>query len=182
MVPAFYTRDSDGIPTAWVARMRESMARLTPQFSSNRVVREYTERYYLPAAEAYRHRTADHGAPGAALVQWQTALAERWRTAHVGDVHVDTVDGQHRFQVHVYLGDLDPAAVSVELYAEAGDSAAPIRQAMECARPLTAAPNAYVYTVELLDTRPANEYTPRVIPHHPDASVPLEAQQILWQR
>ncbi|HVO24287.1 MAG TPA: alpha-glucan family phosphorylase, partial [Candidatus Margulisiibacteriota bacterium] len=182
VVPAFYTRDSDGIPTARVARMRESMARLTPQFSSNRVVREYTERYYLPAAEAYRHRAADHGAPGAALVQWQTALAERWRTAHVGDVHVDTVDGQHRFQVHVYLGDLDPAAVSVELYAEAGDSAAPIRQAMECARPLTAAPNAYVYTVELLDTRPANEYTPRVIPHHPDASVPLEAQQILWQR
>ena len=107
MVPAFYARDPDGIPTAWVARMRESMARLTPQFSTNRVVREYTERYYLPAAEAYRHRAAEQGAAGAALVQWQTALSAHWGTAHFGEVHVDTVDGQHRFEVHVYLGDLD---------------------------------------------------------------------------
>ena len=49
VVPEFYTRDPNGIPTAWVARMRESMARLTPRFSANRTVREYTEQYYLPA-------------------------------------------------------------------------------------------------------------------------------------
>ena len=44
----------EGHPHAWVARMRESMARLTPQFSANRTVREYTEQHYLPAAAAYR--------------------------------------------------------------------------------------------------------------------------------
>ena len=49
VIPAFYTRNATGIPTAWVARMRESMARLTPHFSANRAVREYTEQYYLPA-------------------------------------------------------------------------------------------------------------------------------------
>ena len=43
VIPEFYTRDKKGIPTAWVARMRESMARLTPRFSANRSVREYTE-------------------------------------------------------------------------------------------------------------------------------------------
>jgi len=51
---AFYTRSDHGLPTAWVARMRESMARLTPAFSSNRTVREYTTRYYAPEARAYR--------------------------------------------------------------------------------------------------------------------------------
>lgn len=182
VIPAFYTRDPDGIPRAWVARMRESMARLTPQFSTNRVVREYTERYYLPAAEAYRRRAADRGATGRALVRWQAALAERWRTAHFGDVRVETAGGLHHFEVHVYLGDLDPSAVSVELYADAGDGAAAIRQVMERVRPLAAPPNGYVYTAQLPDTRPANEHTPRVIPHHPDARVPLEARQILWQR
>jgi starch phosphorylase len=182
VVPAFYTRDPDGIPTAWVARMRESMARLTPQFSSNRVVREYTERYYLPAAQAYRHRAADHAAAGATLTQWQTALSEHWCTAHFGDVHIDIADGQHRFQVHVYLGDLDPDAVCVELYAEAIEGAAPIRHAMQRARRLTGAANAYVYTAQLADGRPANDYTARLIPRHPDALVPLEAAQILWQR
>ncbi len=53
VIPEFYTRDESGIPTAWVARMRESMARLTPRFSANRTVREYTEQHYLPAATAY---------------------------------------------------------------------------------------------------------------------------------
>ena len=45
VVPEFYTRDQTGIPTAWVARMRESMARLTPHFSADRAVREYTEQH-----------------------------------------------------------------------------------------------------------------------------------------
>ena len=61
VIPEFYTRDESGIPTAWVKRMRESMARLTPRFSANRTVREYTEQHYLPAAAAYRERAADQG-------------------------------------------------------------------------------------------------------------------------
>ena len=58
VVPEFYTRDESGIPAAWVARMRESMARLTPRFSAERTVREYTLRHYIPAAAAYRARAA----------------------------------------------------------------------------------------------------------------------------
>ncbi len=50
VVPEFYSRDQNGIPTAWIKRMRESMAQLTPRFSASRAVREYTEQYYLPAA------------------------------------------------------------------------------------------------------------------------------------
>ena len=53
---------------------------------------------------------------------------------------------------------------------------------MQRARPLTGAANTYVYTAELTHARPANDYTPRLIPQHPDAIVPLEAAQILWQR
>ena len=61
VIPEFYTRDEQGIPTAWVKRMRESMAQLTPHFSASRSVREYTEQHYLPAAAAYRARAADKG-------------------------------------------------------------------------------------------------------------------------
>ena len=50
VIPEFYTRNEKGIPTAWVNRMRESMARLTPHFAADRAVREYTEQHYLPAA------------------------------------------------------------------------------------------------------------------------------------
>jgi starch phosphorylase len=59
VIPEFYTRDEKGIPVAWIARMRESMACLTPRFSANRAVREYTERYYLPAAARYNEDTTN---------------------------------------------------------------------------------------------------------------------------
>ena len=71
VIPEFYNRDDRGVPTAWVKRMRESMARLTPQFSTNRTVREYTEHHYLPAATTYRERAADKGAAGRNIVHWQ---------------------------------------------------------------------------------------------------------------
>ena len=78
VVPEFYARDRSGIPTAWVKRMRESMARLTPRFSANRAVREYTEQHYLPAAAAYRQRAAEKGATGRKLADWRHTLAEKW--------------------------------------------------------------------------------------------------------
>jgi starch phosphorylase len=53
VIPVFYARDENGIPTACVARIRGSMACLTPRFSANRAVREYTKQYYLPAARGF---------------------------------------------------------------------------------------------------------------------------------
>ena len=108
VIPEFYTRDEEGIPTAWVARMRESMARLTPRFSANRTVREYTEQHYLPAAAAYRARAADKGAVGRQVVDWQHALEQKWATLRFGEVKVETDGEQHVFEVQVYLNDLDP--------------------------------------------------------------------------
>ena len=182
VVPEFYARDAQGIPTAWVARMRESMARLTPRFSANRAVREYTERYYLPAAAAFRQRAADKGALAAQVLDWQRTLARHWGGVHCGDPHVETTGGQHLFQVPVYLDDLEPDAVRVELYADGHDGDAPVRQAMTQGEPLVGATHGYLYSARVPATRPAGDYTPRVIPHLPVAIVPLEAAQILWQR
>ena len=96
VIPEFYTRDENGIPTAWVKRMRESMARLTPRFSANRTVREYTEQHYLPAAAAYRERAADKGAVGRQVVDWQHTLEQKWATLHFGEVKVETRGGAAR--------------------------------------------------------------------------------------
>ena len=82
----------------------------------------------------------------------------------------------------MYLGDLDPAAVCVELYADALDGSAPVHHAMQRVRPITGAANAYLYIAQLPEARPPSDYTPRLIPYNPDASVPLEAVQIVWGR
>ncbi len=182
VIPEFYTRDESGIPTAWVQRMRESMARLTPRFSANRTVREYTEQHYLPAATAYRQRAADKGAVGRQVVDRQHSLEQRWATLHFGEVKVETRGEWHVFEVQVCLKDLDPKAVRVELYADGVMGSGPVRQEMKHVRQLAGASGDYVYSAAVSAARPPADYTARVIPHDDGVAIPLEDARILWQR
>jgi starch phosphorylase len=182
VIPAFYARDEQGIPRNWVARMRESMARLTPRFSSNRAVREYTEQYYLPAASAYLERAGDKGKVGLNIVNWRRALDQKWMALRFRDVQLKVDGEQHVFEVQLYLAGLDPTAVQVELYAGGVMDDAPVRQEMKLLRPVAGAAGSYLYTATISATRPAADYTARVLPYHTGIAVPLECAQILWQR
>jgi starch phosphorylase len=180
VVPEFYSRDEHGIPRAWVARMRESMARLTPVFSTNRVVRQYTEEHYLSAAATYRQRAENRSSAGADLVAWQAELAKHWSALRFGPATVEQQGEQYLFHVQVFLGDLDPDAVSVELYAEAQKAGDPTTQAMKRGERPADASSAFVYSAVVPASRPVADYTPRLVPQHPGALVPLEAPFILW--
>jgi glycogen phosphorylase len=180
IVPEFYSRDDRGIPRAWVARMRESMCKLTPLFSANRVVRQYTEQHYLPAASAYKQRAANHGSLGDDLLNWQAQLAKHWPKVRFGTATVERKDGQYLFQAQVFLDALDPSAVSAELYAEGQNGSAPSRHPMNRGERLVGSSNGFMYTARIPAARPAADYTPRLIPHHSGAIVPLEAPYILW--
>jgi starch phosphorylase len=182
IVPKFYQRDEQGIPTQWIAMMRESMARLTPVFSANRVVREYTEKHYLPAAAAYCQRAAEHGKAAAELVNWQRTLGLYWEHIRFGPLNVETRDSQHVFEVQVYLDDVTADCACVELYAEPLDGDQPTRQQMQRGHALLGSQNGYSYSAAVPATRPASDYTARVVPFKAGAFVPLEADQILWQR
>ena len=182
VIPEFYTRDESGIPNAWVKRIRESMAQLTPRFSANRSVREYTEQHYLPAASVYRERAANKGAIGRQIVNWQHILDQNWATLHFGEVKVETRGEQHVFEVQVCLDDLDPAAVRIELYADGINGGLPVRQEMKRVRQLTEESGSYVYNAAVSAARPPEDYTARVIPHCDGVAIPLEDTRILWQR
>src|SRR5579864_5432617 len=145
IVPEFYSRDDRGIPRGWVARMRESMAKLTPVFSTNRAVRQYTEEHYLSAASAFKERASNQGARAAELLNWQAQLAKRWPALRFGSATVEQKDGQHFFQVQLFLDDLDSGAVSVELYAEGQNGNAPSRATMNRGQPLAGSTNAFLY-------------------------------------
>jgi glycogen phosphorylase len=182
VIPEFYSRDRNGIPAAWVARIRESMARLTTHFSSNRTVRQYTEHYYIPAAVAYRERAADRGGVGAQVVAWQHALERGWANLRFGEATISKNGDQHMFEVQVYLNGLDPDAVRVELYAEGVNGGDPVRKEMTRGPKLVGAENGYLYGAQVQAKRPATDFTARVIPHRTGIAVPLEAAHILWQR
>ena len=183
VIPEFYTRDQSGVPTAWVKRMRESMARLTPQFSADRAVREYTEQHYLPAVAAYQERAANKGAVGRQVVDWQHELDRKWGSLRFGRLRVETSPDHHVFEAEIILNDLNPHSVEVQLYADGINGADPVRVEMQCARPLPdASRSGCVYIATVPTARPAADYTVRVIPQRSGVAVPLESAQILWQR
>jgi starch phosphorylase len=182
VIPEFYTRNEKGIPTAWVNRMRESMARLTPHFAADRTVREYTEEHYLPAAISCQSRMASKGLIGHQVVDWRNSLDQKWATLHFGQVKVETKGDQHAFEVKVYLHGLDPKAVRVELYADGIKGRPSVRQEMTCAHPLADESGGCIYSATVAADRPPAEYTTRLIPQCNGLSIPLEGNQILWQR
>ena len=180
VIPEFYARDEQGIPHAWVGRMRESMARLTPAFSANRAVRQYTDEHYISAAAAFLQRAGNGGSVGADLAAWQAELAKDWPALRFGSATVEQQGGQYLFHVQVFLGGMDPDAVKVELYANALTDDTPVIHAMSRDERPVPATNAFSYTASIPTGRPVADYTPRLIPQHAAALVPLEAPYILW--
>ena len=179
VVPEFYSRDTSGVPTAWVKRMRESMAQLTPRFSASRAVEEYVEQHYLPAAAAYRERAANKGAVAGQVVDWRRAVNEKWSSLRFGEVLVESTAEHHVFDVELFLNDLGPNSVRVELYADGINGGDPVREEMQCAPDGS---HRCVYHAVVPTTRPAKDYTARVIPRRSGVEVPLESARILWQR
>jgi starch phosphorylase len=182
VIPEFYARDPSGIPRGWVKRMRESMAKLTPLFSTNRTVREYTEGAYLPAAAAYRKRAVDKGAGGRDIVRWKEATNEKWSALRLGETTAQSRADEHLLEVPVFLGDLDPAAARVELYADGVAGKEPVRQEMKRARSADGVSGRFVYSATVAAVRPAADYTVRIIPRCDGLAIPLECSHILWQR
>lgn len=182
IVPAFYTRDERGIPGRWLAKMRASMATLTPRFSTNRVVREYTERYYLDAAAAHRKRSADRGALAARLMAWRRHLSDQWPTMRFGALRVETRGAAHYFTVQLDLGGVQADAIRVELFADPANDGEPLTEPMMFTGPSGEAGAGAEFVARVPASRPASDFTPRVVAYHPDAYTPLEAPWVLWQR
>jgi starch phosphorylase len=182
VIPEFYDRDPSDMPDRWLGRIRESMARLTPEFSATRAIREYTESHYLPAASRYRDRAADDGAVGLSLLQWKQDIERNWSTVRFVRVRIDTHDGQNFFQAEVAPGSLNPDHLRVELHADSANGKSASPEGMSASGPCADTPGAFTYSTQVSAARPASDYAARIVPYHPNAHVPLEARQIVWQR
>jgi starch phosphorylase len=161
--------------------MRESMARLTGQYSANRSVREYAERFYLPAAEAYAKRTEDHGKLATEIRKWQTELRTHWSEIHFHEIESSQNENECHIRASVYLGDICPEHVRVELYADNTDSA-PFVQKMSQVSELVGVQGGFAFEATVPSTRPASDYTIRIVAALDTLSAPLEEPLILWQR
>jgi len=182
VVPEFYARSAAGIPLAWVARMRESMARLTPRFSASRTVQEYTENHYLPAASAYRARAAEQAAGAQEIVAWQDRLALQSHGITFGQFTTVTCGSDHIIAVEVQVENAERDGFRVELYAEGLNGGPATYREMICAQDMPNGSGCHWYRASVPSTRPALDYTPLITTRHAGLSVPLEDNWILWQK
>jgi starch phosphorylase len=182
IVPQFYRRDTHGIPVQWLEKVRESMATLTARFSSNRAVREYTENYYLPAAAAYRRRSADQANLGKEIVDRQSRIRQFWPTLQFGDIDITSNAEFHEFHVQVFANQLEPESIEVQLYADPQAEGEGTSLTMTRGAALSGPYPGHVYHARVSVRRPASDYTARIVCAHSEAAVPLEASLILWQR
>jgi starch phosphorylase len=158
--------------------MRASMSALTPRFSSNRMLREYVERLYLPAAELYAAR--QDTALNQRLCIWQDAIVQHWDRIRFGELRIIEADAAWQFSVPVYLDDLDADFIAVELFATSPDGSPDERRIMQRGDPLVGAVNSYTYSIGIPKTLSAGDFTPRIVPAFEGAMVPIEAPHILW--
>jgi len=180
VIPEFYEQNEKGIPVRWTERIRKSMATLTPQFSANRTVREYTEQYYIPAAAAYLKRSAKNGNAGTEIAGTQRELSGKWNDLAFKGIEVSNTANGYQFSVTVFLNGIKPENILIELYAEGSHGTPPEKISMRPDRaPVDDNLNYHAF---IATSRPYEDYTVRAIPHYGNISVPLENNLIKWQR
>lgn len=120
IIPLFYQRTRDGLPREWIAKVKNSMRQLAPFFNTDRMVQQYTERYYMPAHERTLEMTSDNLKNGRAYGAWRTRLQERWGEVRVESVQISDqnvlVGKEFTVEAVVHLGQLTPDDVRVQLY------------------------------------------------------------------
>lgn len=188
IVPLFYDRDADGLPRGWIAMMKNSIRLLTPVFSGDRMLKQYTERFYLPIAERYRRVTAARLAKAKELSAWRNRVRETWSEVKVTCVEAPgplevTVGEGIPVTAKVKLGRLDPADVTVEVYTSRLHPDGSLRDGHPT--PLSWAgldgeEHVYKGTVKVR-TSGSYGYSVRVLPYHEDLLIPHELPLVTWE-
>lgn len=183
VVPLFYERNGGDIPHPWVAKIRASITQLTCRFSSNRMLQEYLENYYLPAAANLQARQAEDGKLAKNLRQWQRQLEQHWHEIHAGKLHLTASENGYEVEVNVYLGGLNPEMVRVQLFADPNATEPGMVEDLRY-DPLPedqAGTGSLRYLGHVDSMRPQGDFSLRVIAAHPQVNLPAECHLISWQ-
>jgi starch phosphorylase len=189
IIPLYYAKPDGKLPLAWLRMMRESIRSVTPVFNTHRMVKEYTERLYLPAARSHENFSHNGCEPATQLSQWKSRMRKDWPKVRIHDVQVGNKDRQNilvgeslQLSAHVYLGDVDPNHVRVEAYhgeAENGGIKNPMVSVLNASG--RNGDGSYIYQGSV----PASEsgaygFSVRVVPTHPNLMQAHELRLIAW--
>ncbi len=124
IIPLYYQRDEQGIPRGWTQMMKQSLASIMPQFNTNRMLHEYVDKLYLPAALNGQNFQKDHFKIAREYAAWRERVEMNWSSTrlepaeafHPDQPLVLSVKEEVSFQVKAFLGELKPEDVRVQVY------------------------------------------------------------------
>src|SRR5213595_1141037 len=191
IIPLYYAKPDGKLPLAWLQLMRESIRSVTPVFNTHRMVKEYTERLYIPAARSHENFAQNGCEPATQLSQWKARTRKDWPQVRIHDVQVGNKDRRNIFvgealqvSAYVYLGDVDPNHVRVEAYHGEADNGGIKNPSVSVLRASGRnGDGSYLYQGSV----PASEsgaygFSVRVVPTHPHLMQSHELRLIAWSR
>ncbi len=189
IVPLYYVRTEGPVPRRWMRRVKHNLASLGPVVTANRMVREYVERLYEPAAAGADAMVADDARQARDLARWKHAVAEAWPDVAVQAVHADTASAElgvrRDVRVEVDLGRLQPQDVEVQLVhgpvGQGDELVTPAVVPLACTDRPDGGPAVYEGSFHC-ERNGRYGFTVRVLPSHPGLSAPVELGRIAWAR
>lgn len=188
VIPIFYDRGLDGLPRGWISMMKKSMRTLCPEFNSNRMVEEYTDRCYMEAALNQRILTADNFKAVKDMVKWNKHLNAHWREIKILDMFHEggdevKVDTELVVKAKIQLGAIDPATISPRVYYGNLDDADNLTNTrdlmMEHERNLGG--GVHLFKAYLMCEGTGRfGYTIRILPRHEQCKYPVDLGLMSW--
>jgi starch phosphorylase len=117
----FYQRGQDNLPREWLRMIKDSMKQMNPVFNTNRMVKDYTENYYVKAHVNHEKFISGDFKVARELTKWKSSMVKKWQGVNIreftfkeeGDV---TVGSRVMVSAEVKVAPLSPDDVKVELY------------------------------------------------------------------
>ena len=188
LIPLYYDRGTGGLPRGWIAKMKASMRSLCPEYSTNRMVGDYTQEFYLHAFRSWDALLKDDAAPLKDLAAWKQNIGSAWTGIRVLDVKAEypeplKVGNRYKVLVTVDLAGLTPDDLRVQVYWGQIDAQGNMIRAeavtLTHVSQLEASKHTFEAEVPCLTTG-RHGYAIRILPRHPLLGDRFEPGQIIW--
>ena len=188
IVPMFYERRADGMPSKWIECMKSSVSTLCPEFNMHRMVTQYADEYYLVAHRRYLNLCAENSAKAKRLASWLGKVETAWPRIKVDSVKNDVSEIRlgERIVVsaRIALNALTPEDVVVQVLMGQVDAEGEIKNSVVIPMRSTGRDSSGIDLFEAV-IKPTmrtglHGYSIRVLPQHPDLISSFVPELIVW--
>ena len=189
IIPLYYERGRDDIPRQWVTAMKWSMQTICPQFSTNRMVADYFNKFYTNASRRYINMTSDDFKKSKELKSWKDNIYSKWSKVSfentMSEMPSRNLQVGSKFEVKtiVNLGNIAPDSVRVELYhgklSMKDEITEPTIVEMKHSSDLGNGRHSFIGSLECVNTGQSG-YAIRMYPYHKDLGYKFDMKMIIW--